>query len=68
MLRLVTKVFVVKDFGVGGRRTHRSANGLLGSTALAWDVDCQLDRRLWRASAACFWLVSNSWTRQDMTR
>ena len=36
----------------------------MGSTALAWDVDCQLDRRLWRASAPCFWLVSNSWTWQ----
>ena len=44
----------MKDFGVGGRRTHRSANGLPESTALAWDVDCQLDRRLLRVSAACF--------------
>ena len=59
MLELVTRVSVVKDFGVGGRRTDR-----MGSTALAWDVDCQLDRRLWRASAPCFWLVSNSWTWQ----
>ena len=38
MLQLVTKVFVVKDFGVRGRRTDRSANGLLGSTAVAWDT------------------------------
>ena len=64
MLELVTRVFVVKDFGVGGRRTDRGANGLLGSTTLAWDVDCQLDRRPWRVSAACFRLVSNSWTWQ----
>ena len=59
MLDLVTRVSVVKDFGVGGRRTDR-----MGSTALAWDVDCQLDSRLWRASAPCFWLASNSWTWQ----
>ena len=38
MLQLVTKVFVVTDFGVRGRRTDRSANGLLGSTAVAWDM------------------------------
>ena len=62
MLELVTRVSVVKDFGVGGRRTDR-----MGSTALAWDVDCHLDRRPWRVSAACFRLVSNSWTWQDRT-
>ena len=50
-----------------GRRTDRGANGLLGSTTLAGDVDCQLDRRPWRVSAACFRLVSNSWTWQDRT-
>ena len=51
-----------------GRRTDRGANGLLGSTALAWDVGDQLDRRLWRVRAACFWLVSHSWTRQHRMR
>ena len=42
---------------MGGWRTDRCANGLLGSKTLAWDVDGQLNRRLCRASAACFWLV-----------
>ena len=65
--RLSQSCSVVKDFGVGGWRTDRGANGLLGSKTLAWDVDGQLNRRLCRANEACFWLVSNSWTRQDMT-
>ena len=52
MLQLVTGVFVVMDFGVRGRRTDRGAKGLLGCTAVAWDVDCQLDRRLLRVRAS----------------
>ena len=68
MLEIVAKVFVVKDFGARGRRSGCGANGMLGSTALAGNMCIQLDRRLWRVHAACFWLESNFWTRQDMTR
>ena len=65
MLQLVTKVSVVTVFGVRARRTDRMDCWCPQQWHGTWG--CQLDRRLWRVSAACFRLVSNSWTLQDKT-
>ena len=67
MLQLVTGVFVVMDFGVRGRRTDRGAKGLLGSTAVAWDVGLSVGQatlaRPRSLLLACFELVDMA--RQD---
>ena len=67
MLQLVTGVFVVMDFGVSGRRTDHGAKGLLGSTAVAWDVGLSVGQatlaRQRSLLLACFELVDVA--RQD---
>ena len=68
MLEIVAKVFVVKDFGARGRRSGCGANGMLGSTALAGDMALSVGQATLERQPSLFWLVSNFWTRQDMTR